>query len=99
MDVAGIDWTNLTSNGALIVTLVYGITKAIPGMIQAFREEQADLRADHRHEMEKANERSERLALSGHTSVGKLSDSVKRVADEVATLREHTISNPCRAKE
>jgi hypothetical protein len=84
------DWSNITSNGALIITLIYGITKAIPGMIQSFRDEQAELRADHRIAMEKANERSERLAKSGHEVVNNLSESVGRVADEVQTLRQQS---------
>lgn len=85
------DWSNITSNGALIITLIYGITKAIPGMIQSFRDEQAELRADHRRAMETANERSERLAKSGHEAVNGLSESVGRVADEVQQLRETSI--------
>jgi hypothetical protein len=99
MDGTGIDWSNITSTGALIMTLLYGITKAIPNMIQAFQDEQAELRKDHRKAMELTNERSERIALSGHETVGKLSESVGRVADEVATLREHAVNNPCRATE
>jgi hypothetical protein len=95
----GFDWSNITSNGALIITLIFGITKSIPNMIQSFRDEQQELRTDHRKAMNAANERSERMVESGHAVVGQLSATVGRVADEVQALREHTVANPCKASD
>lgn len=96
MEPNAINWTDLTSNGAVIAALLYGITKGIPNMIQAFRDEQSALRDDHREDMTAAHDRSARLASSGHDAVKQLSESVDQVSQNVVQLREHIAQIPCR---
>ena len=102
--VASEGWSNLTALGALIVCMVWGVTRGIPGMLQKFVEESEkqrdtfsqDLdqqRNDFRDELKEYREHSRVLAESGHAAVQKLAGSINDLRTDLKAVQgsEHSV--------
>lgn len=83
METAGVDWTNLSALGALIICMVWGITRGLPNLVQSFREELAGQRSDFREELKEHRDQSRVLAESGHDAVRTLSGAINNHAAEL----------------
>ena len=87
-------WANLSASGAVILCLVWGITKGLPHLIQQFREDSAQQRAEFKEELQEQRssfqeelrshrDQSRALAESGHQAVNNLAEAFNGLKTEL----------------
>ena len=70
-------WANLTAVGALIVVVLYLITKGLPSMLEKFAAILQEQRNDYREEMRLHREETSALVKDGHVAIDKLATNIQ----------------------
>jgi len=93
-------WANLTAVGALIVIVLYMVTKGFPAMLQTFTETSikereafgiilTEQRNDFKEELKAERESHNETNKSCHAAIEKMSDNVQSLSDRLITACPH----------
>ncbi len=78
IEVVAQPWANMTATGALIILLIYLVTRALPAMIKAFTEATKEQRDDFRDEMRLEREENSVLQRELHAEIRNLATEVSK---------------------